>query len=76
MLPPLTTRTEFISSRLSKLNTGDMKAWGLSVLSEEYSYPISTILTFLILPIDDENGVIFALLPPSLLTETNFGSFL
>ena len=37
---------------------------------------MSTILTFLILPTDEENGVILALLPLSLLTETNFGNLL
>ena len=35
LLPPLITLTELISSRLSKVSTGEMKACGLNVLSEE-----------------------------------------
>ena len=53
-----------------------MNASGLRVLSDEYSYPISSILTSCILPIDVDTATIFALLPFVLVTDLNFGSFL
>ena len=68
--------TEAIISRLSILTTGDMKASGLKVLSDEYSYPKSTTLTFLILPIVLEDAIIFASLPLSVLKFLNCGNFL
>ena len=40
------------------LITGDTNASGLSVLSDEYSYPISTILTFFMRPIELEIAII------------------
>ena len=58
------------------LTTGDINASGLIVLSEEYSYPISTILTFLILPIFLDEAMIFASVPFVLLTDLNCGNFL
>ena len=51
-----------------------MNACGLKVLSEEYSYPMSTILIFLILPIVLDEAIIFASFPPSLLTDLNCGN--
>ena len=65
-----------IISRLSIFTTGDMNASGLSVLSDEYSYPISTILTSLILPMDVDTATIFAFLPFALVIVLNLGSFL
>ena len=56
--------------------TGEINASGLRVLSDEYSYPISTILIFLILPISLEDAIIFASVPLSLLTDLNCGNFL
>ena len=53
-----------------------MKASGFNVLSEEYSYPISTILTWLILPIEVDIPIIFAFLPLALVTDLNVGNFL
>ena len=53
-----------------------MNASGLSVLSDEYSYPISTILTSLILPMDVDTATIFAFLPFALVIVLNLGSFL
>ena len=58
------------------LTTEGINASGLKVLSEEYSYPISTILTFLILPISLEYAFKFASVPFVLLTFKNSGSFL
>ena len=48
-----------------------MNASGLIVLSEEYSYPISTILIFLILPIFLDDAIILASVPFVLLTDLN-----
>ena len=42
-------------------------------MSEEYSYPISTILVSLILPIEVETATIFAFYPLVLVTELNLG---
>ena len=63
-------------SRLSILTTGDTNASGLKVLSEEYSYPISTILTSFILPIEFETAIMLAFFPLELVTDLNLGSFL
>ena len=68
--------TDAITSRLSILTTGDINASGPNVLSDEYSYPISTILTFLILPIVLDAAIMFASVPLSLLTFLNCGNFL
>ena len=68
--------TESIISRLSIFTTGDMNASGLKVLSEEYSYPISTILIFLILPIFLDDAIILASVPFVLVTDLNCGNFL
>tara|TARA_A100001515_G_C4487565_1_gene182170 strand:- start:184 stop:399 length:216 start_codon:yes stop_codon:yes gene_type:complete len=68
--------TDSITSRLSIFKTGGINASGLNVLSEEYSYPISTILTSLILPIEVDTATILAFVPFSLITDLNFGSFL
>ena len=68
--------TESIMSRLSILTTGEMNAWGLRVLSDEYSYPKSTILIFLILPIDLDDAIMLASVPFVLLTDLNWGNFL
>ena len=68
--------TESIISRLSMLTTGEMNACGLRVLSDEYSYPKSTILIFLILPIDLDDAIILASVPFSLFTDLNCGNFL
>ena len=72
----MTIVVELITSRLSIFTTGDINASGLRVLSDEYSYPISSILTSCILPIDVDTATIFALLPFVLVTDLNFGSFL
>ena len=61
---------------MSIFTTGDMNAWGPNVLSEEYSYPISTILTFLILPIVFDEAIMLASVPLTLLTLLNWGNFL
>ena len=53
-----------------------MKASGLKVLSEEYSYPISIILTSLILTIEVDIPIIFAFLPLALVIDLNVGYFL
>ena len=63
-------------SRLSILTTGEINASGPNVLSEEYSYPTSTILTFLILPIVLDDAIIFASVPLTLLIFLNCGNFL
>ena len=76
MAPPLTILTLSIISRLSIFTTGDINASGLKVLSEEYSYPISTILTSFILPIDFDDATILAFIPLTLVTDLNLGSFL
>ena len=68
--------TELITSKLSILITGDTNASGLSVLSDEYSYPISTILTFFMRPIELEVAIILAFVPLSLAIDLNFGSTL
>ena len=65
-----------MTSRLSIFTTGDINACGPNVLSEEYSYPISTILTFLILPIVFDDAIILASVPLTLLTFLNWGNFL
>ena len=65
-----------MTSRLSIFTTGDINAWGPNVLSEEYSYPISTILTFLILPIVLDDAIMLASVPLTLLTFLNWGNFL
>ena len=53
------------------LTTGDINASGPKVLSDEYSYPISIILTFLILPIVLDAAIMFASVPLTLLTFLN-----
>ena len=58
------------------LTTGEINASGFKVLSDEYSYPISTILTFFILPIEVDIATIFAFFPFALVTDLNLGSFL
>ena len=63
-------------SKLSMFATGAMNASGLKVLSAEYSYPISTILTSFILPIDVDTATILAFLPLTLVIVLNLGSFL
>ena len=55
---------------------GEINASGVKVLSDGYSYPISLILTFLILPIDVEMDTTFAFCPFSVITPSNFGSLL
>ena len=65
-----------MTSRLSIFTTGDINASGLRVLSEEYSYPISTILTSFILPIEFETAIMLAFFPLELVTDLNLGSFL
>ena len=67
--------TDEITSRLSIFTTGDINAWGPKVVSDEYSYPISTILTFLILPIVFDEAFIFASVPLTLFTFLNCGNF-
>ena len=74
--PPSTTSTLLITSKLLILSTGETNASGLNVLSDEYSYPKSIILTFLILPIDFDVAIIFASEPSVLLTVLNSGNFL
>jgi len=55
---------------------GDTNASGDKVLSEEYSYPISIILTLPILPIEVDNATILALTPFSLIIFSNLGTSL
>ena len=55
---------------------GGINASGLKVLSEEYSYPISTILTFCILPTLSDKAFIFAPIPLTLEIVLNCGNFL
>ena len=56
--------------------TPGTNASGLKVLSEAYSYPISTILTFCILPTLSDKALILAPAPFALTTVLNFGNFL
>ena len=75
-LPPETILISLIVSTLSILIIGDTNASGDKVLSEEYSYPISIILTLPILPIEVDNATILALTPFSLITFSNLGTSL
>ena len=68
--------TPEITSKLSILNLGGTNASGLRVLSDEYSYPISTILTLLIFPMSFDVIFILAPVPFVLDTVLNNGSFL
>ena len=63
-------------SKLSMFATGAMNASGLKVLSAEYSYPTSTILTFLIFPIVSDELFILAPVPLILDMLLNCGNFL
>ena len=74
--PPKTISISLIVSRLSRFIMGEINASGVKVLSDGYSYPISLILTFLILPIDVEMDTTFAFCPFSVITPSNFGSLL
>ena len=74
--PPLTTLTDSITSRLSIFKVGEINASGLKVLSEAYSYPISTIRISLTVPIVVEIATRFAFLPLSLVTDVNPGNTL
>ena len=74
--PPLTTLTDSITSRLSIFTVGEINASGLKVLSEAYSYPISTIRISLTVPIVVEIATRFAFLPLSLVTDVNPGNTL
>ena len=58
------------------LTIGGTNASGLKVLSAEYSYPISTILTLLIFPISSDVIFILAPVPFVLDIVLNNGNFL
>ena len=75
-LPPSVTFIAVILSKSSILTTGETNASGLNVLSDEYSYPKSTILTSLILPMEVDNATTLAFFPLTLTIEENFGSCL
>ena len=74
--PPETISILSIVSELSRPIIGETKASGANVLSDGYSYPISFILIFLILPIDVDIATILASWPFSVDTSSNLGSFL
>jgi len=65
-----------ITSKLSIATIGGTNASGLKVLSAEYSYPISIILTLFIFPTSLDVTLILAPVPFVLDTELNNGNFL
>ena len=73
--PPFIILTLSTTSRLSILTTEGIKASGLSVLSAEYSYPKSFILTSFILPIWFDIGIRLAFCPKVDFTDLNLGNF-